>query len=116
MDDGPFAGSTRTICPETDADQVFRIYAGNTLYVWDPKESDPAPTVALRNNRNELQWCIYATAMEKTSVCKLRFTAYRHFPFSKPRVRGYVEWTFGCEGMWWYISSDGHLLEYWYSW
>ena len=116
MDDGPFIGSARTTFPEGKADQEFKIYAGNTLYVYDPREGEPAPTVALRDSRNEIRWCIYATGMEGTTVHKLRFTSFRRFPFFDPRVRGYVEWTFGHEAMWWFISSDGKLKEYWYSW
>ncbi len=116
MDDGPFIGTARTACPDTNPDQVFRIYGGNTLYVYDPKQRETAPTVALRNNKSELKWCIYATGMKDTTVRKLRFTAYRSLPFSKPRIRGYVEWAFGHEGMWWFISSEGDLKEYWYSW
>lgn len=26
------------------------------------------------------------------------------------------EWTFRAEQMWWFISRDGTLTEYWYCW
>jgi hypothetical protein len=117
-DDGPFHGKQRTDVPAKQPDQIFSIYRGMKLYVYDPGPNEPAPTVLLKSKENKVLWCIYAEAesMPDTKVVSIRFDDYRHFPFKRSRVIGVVNWTFGNEGAWWFIDKNGTLEEYWYSW
>jgi hypothetical protein len=104
--------------PSRAPDQVFRIYNGLTLRVFDPRGAERAPTVQLIDSAGNVRWTIFATAetMDETRVSKLRFYASRTWPFSRARVVGRVEWSYGWEWMWWFIAKDGRLDEYWYSW
>jgi hypothetical protein len=54
--------------------------------------------------------------MPGTQVFSIRFRDYRRIPFTRYRVVGLVDWTYGKEATWWFISKDGELEEYWYSW
>ena len=118
IDDGPFHGVRRTNTPDGQPNQVFHIYDDLKLEVFDPNEDEQAPTVLLKNRDDQVLWCIYAVAdeMTKTTVRRIRFEDWRHFPFKRPRVYGIIEWTYGSESCWWFIARDGRLQEYWYSW
>jgi hypothetical protein len=118
LDDGPFHGVNRVDIPDGKPDQVFGIYGGLKLEVFDPHQDEPAPTVQSKNGRDEVLWCIYAVAdgMTNTTVRRIRFKDWRHFPFKQPRAYGMIEWTYGREASWWFIARDGRLVDYWYSW
>jgi hypothetical protein len=116
LDDGPFHGELVAQCPTRSPDQQFPIWGEMQLEVFDPQSEADEPIVSLRTSAGEILWCITASADEGTEVATLRFHRYLELPFLHPRVRGLVEWTYGREAMWWYVASNGELLEYWYSW
>jgi len=118
IDNGPFHGVRRSDIPKGEPNQTLQIYDGLELQVFDPNEDEQAPTVLLTKPPDEVLWCIYAVAddMTGTTVRTIRFKDWRHFPFKRPRVYAIIEWTFGHEASWWFISKEGRLEEYWYSW
>ena len=116
-DDGHFHGKPRESVPARHPDQVYSLYDRFTLEVYDATADDPAPTVLLKDKNSKIKWSIYALADDMdASVKSIRFHRWKHFPFREPRVFGIVDWTFGHEGAWWFISKEGELKEYWYSW
>jgi hypothetical protein len=116
IDDGPFRGQPRAEAPDRPPDQRFSLYHRFTLEVYDTVADEPAPTVLLKGEDSNVKWCIYATAYPGSSVASIRFDSWRHFPFFQPRVLALVDWTYGHESSWWFISRDGELEQYWYSW
>jgi hypothetical protein len=86
------------------------------LEVFPRAETDPAPTVLLRNGDGQTKWCIYATALENTQVGSIEFKSYHSGWLTQPAVVGLVDWTYGMERTIWMIDSSGNLKEYWYSW
>jgi len=118
FNDGPFHGRPRGEAPTRPPDQVFPLYHRFSLEVYNAMTNEPAPTVLLRDGNTKIKWCIYAIAddMTNTVVKTIHFRTWRHYPFKEPRVRGLVCWTYGHEGTWWFISREGDLKEYWYSW
>jgi hypothetical protein len=118
MDDGPFHGKARESAPVRHPDQVFNVYDRFTIEVYDPETDEPAPTVLLRDKDSHIKWCVYAVAdgYTNTAVRSIRFSRWDPFPFWKPRVFGVVDWTFGSESSCWFISRNGELKAYWYSW
>jgi hypothetical protein len=117
MDDGPFKGLPRTDAAQRRPSQTLEIYGGFTLDVFDPEAGEIAPTVRLRRGERTV-WAVYAApdARSKTHVDRIRFTDDLSLPFLPPRVRGWVDWTYGHEVTWWHISRDGELEGFWYSW
>lgn len=116
---GPCVGELRTIPPTREPDQIFLLFEKFKLEVYDAIENETAPTVLLREREGGQKWCIYATAdgRQHTKVNKLRFQAWRFFPFDEPRARGVVWWTHGQQQrMIWLITQKGELTGYWYYW
>lgn len=116
MDDGPFHGAACSGSPQRSPDQTFALPNSLLLESYDRKPGEASPAVLLRDSNHEVKWCIRASAVEGTEVRSIRFDSYRSFPFARPRARGIVDWTYGHETTWWFISSDGVLEEYWFSW
>jgi hypothetical protein len=118
IDDGPFHGKPRASIPARQPDQRFALYNRFTIEVYDAAANEPAPTVVLKDQDSSIKWAIYAIAddMRNTTVRSIRFKDWRHFPFKEPRAFAIVNWTFGREASWWFISREGELKEYWYSW
>jgi len=116
MDDGPFHGTPCDAPPSRSPEQTFAIPNSLLLESYDRANGEAAPVVLLRHTGGRVEWCIRAVAVEGTEVRSVRFNSYRGFPFQRPRVRGTVDWTYGHEGAWWFISRDGILEEYWFSW
>ena len=118
LDDGPFHGRQRVSVPNRQPAQVFPIYGGMKLLTYDREPNEPAPTVVLKSDEDKVLWSIYAEAdgMTETEVSSIRFHNYRQFPFRRTRVVGVVDWTYGREATWWFISKKGDLEEYWFSW
>ena len=118
FDDGPFHGRERASVPNRQPDQVFLIFGGMKLLSYDRGPNEPAPTVVLKSNEDKILWSIYAEAdkMPQTEVSSIRFHKYKKFPFKHLRIVGVVDWTYGRECTWWFISPEGKLEDYWYSW
>jgi len=116
MDDGPFHGTPCEAVPTRPPDQKFALFEWLVLESYDRAEGESAPVVVLRKTDGQVRWCIHAVAVERTEVRSVRFDSYRGFPFQRRRVRGRVDWTYGNESTWWFISKDGTLEEYWFSW
>lgn len=114
IDDGPFKGEERSSYPTGTANQEKKIWQGMVLKVYDKQGEDPAPTVMLQDKKGDILWCIYATGDKNTVVDKMRFQWAS--PFAKGYIRGWVDWTYGGEVMWWLIEDSGRLEGYWYSW
>lgn len=116
LDDGPFAGISRSDCPSGTPAQVFAINLGRTIEVFVPLEGDLAPTVVLKKENNSIDWCIYAVGQDGALVKELRFSTYSEAMLSKDvTISGVVHWTFGRETMTWKIDEDG-AYQYWFSW
>ena len=116
LNDGPFRGEPRADCPTTGPDQEFPIWGGMALRVFDPESDTVAPTVALAESAGATRWCVRAVGWDHTKVREVRFLDRSRWPFFPYRVRGIVDWTYGREGMWWFLEADGDLKDYWYSW
>jgi hypothetical protein len=113
---GPFTGATRQEMPAGPPDQRFPIYGGYVLSVFDPREEESAPTVALADSEGRVRWCIYATHRNRTVVSRIRFQGTARFPFRCPRVIGGADWGGNGPGetTLWMIGWDGRLVGYWY--
>ena len=116
MDDGPFHGAPCEGLPARPPDQTFSLPDSVTLESFDRGDGEVAPAVLLRDSKGQVKWCVRAIAVEGTEVRSVRFDSYRGFPFSVPRARGIVDWTYGHEATWWFITKDGTLEEFWFSW
>jgi hypothetical protein len=115
MEDGPFHGRPATEVPARDPDQVFPISSKFTLQVFDDPEGKCSPIVRLVDRAGKTRWAIYADGWEPDDVRSIRFEKSCG-GLLRSCVEGTVDWIFGKEATWWYISRTGRLREYWYSW
>ena len=113
MDDGPFKGEPVNQLPSRSPDQVY-LLSKYKLEVFNRAPNQKAPIVVLRDSNDQVKWSIYATGMNNTEVQSIEFIDHR--TILSTTVRGTVKWTYGNEATWWYVSRDGELEEYWYSW
>ena len=113
MDDGPFKGEPVNQLPSRSPDQVYFLNRYK-LEIFNRAQNQKAPIVVLRDSDDQEQWSIYATGMNNTEVQSIEFIDHR--TILSTTVRGTVKWTYGNEATWWYVSRDGELEEYWYSW
>jgi hypothetical protein len=119
FDSGPYVGINRLDAPGRPPDQSMAIYSGFTIETYDPQPQETAPTVRLLRPDGTVEWSIFAVPYPRRAdmpVWRIRFTDSRSWPFRRARVIGRVDWAKGGEVCWWFISIDGHLEEYWYSW
>jgi hypothetical protein len=113
--DGPFKGEARENCDQLENPvQVFPINSGNKIEVYERLQDDPAPTVLLRNNDNNIKWCVYADA--HSEVYNIEFRRYGPCLILGTRVEGIVNWTYGYEWTGWYLGPFGGLIRYYYDW
>ncbi len=116
FDDGPFHGSPTSAINGRQPDQSMPIWGGSTLEVFDSTAEGVSATVQLRSTDGAVQWAILADGHKPGDVRSVRFSnAHRSFVRSGT-VHGVVDWTFGREACYWFITGNGKLRDYWYSW
>jgi hypothetical protein len=116
FDDGPFHGAATAALNGRQPDQSTRIWGGRTLEVFDSTAEGASATVQLRRADGSVQWAILADGYSPGDVRSVRFTkANRGFARSGT-VYGSVEWTYGHEACYWFITGGGKLRNYYYSW
>lgn len=113
MDDGPFKGVQAQQVPSRNPDQVYP-FSSYKLAVFNSTAGQKEPIVVLSDTKGQVKWSIYATGMKNTEVYSVEFVEHR--TILSTTVRGRVKWTYGNEATWWFITADGELEEYWYSW
>ncbi len=116
MDDGPFHGRPTAIVNGRPPDQATPIWGGSSLEVFDSPAKGVSCTVQLRRADGTIQWTILADGFEPGDVRSVRFSSARRGWTRSGTVNGIVDWTYGKEGTNWFITGDGTLREYWYSW
>ena len=116
LDDGPFRGAPTAAIEDHTPDQSFGIFNGFTLEVFDPVSEGASPVVQLRDRTGAVRWAIHADGHDPGDVASIRFTDAHRGLARSGTVHATVHWTFGQEGSSWYITGDGELRDYWYSW
>ena len=116
FDDGPFHGVATAPVAGRAPEQTFNIFNGFALEVFDPAAEGVSPVVQLRDPSGAIRWAIRADGYESGDVRSIRFTNYRRGLARSGAVEGSVRWTYGHEYSVWFITGDGQLRDYWYSW
>lgn len=116
FDDGPFHGSPTASVADRTPDQSFSIYNGMALEVFDPLAENESPIVQLRQSDGSVRWSIFADGFEQGDVDSVRFTESSKGLARSGTVHADVEWTYGHEGSMWFITKEGDLRDYWFSW
>ena len=116
LDDGPFKGVAVTAPDTQQADQIFPIFNGMTLEIYDPENEDASPIVQLRKQDGAVRWSIRADGWEAGDVESIRFEQAEKGFGRCGTVYGVVKWTYGTEATHWFITSNGDLRDYYYSW
>jgi hypothetical protein len=116
LDDGPFHGTVAKPIDHREPSQTFDIFNGFILEVFDPAEEGVSPIVQLRDQSHAIRWAIHADGYESGDVRSLRFDNSNRGIARSGIVEGSVQWTYGHEHSVWYITGDGELRDYWYSW
>jgi hypothetical protein len=112
---GPFHGRHRTGCESLGAPgSAVAIGRGRRIEAFARRPADPAPTVRLVSRDGRVEWCIYAT-VEEREVQALRFDRAHTTLVGGAVVVGRVQWTYGNEAAWWYLSPFGGLRAYFFS-
>jgi hypothetical protein len=116
LDDGPFHGTPVAPVDGRQPSQAFDIFNGFTLEVFDPSEEGVSTVVQLRDKSRTIRWAIQADGHEPGDVQSVRFERFRRGLARSGTVEGSVQWTYGHEYSVWFITGDGELRDYWYSW
>jgi hypothetical protein len=119
MDVGPFQASLCHELPIQPPRQRFKIWSGMTLLSFDRPEDEEFAIVALENAAGDILWAVSAdttTGDDPTNVDWIEFESYMTFPWPTPRARARTYWSSGHESTWWFITRDGQLVEYLFSW
>jgi hypothetical protein len=116
LDDGPFHGVAAVPIDDRSPSQRIAIFDGFTLEVYDPSEVGVSPVVQLRDQTNAIRWTIHADGHESGDVQSIRFDNSNRGIARSGMVEGSVKWTYGHEYSVWFITGDGELRDYWYSW
>ncbi len=116
FEDGPFHGTPTTAIADGQPDQSMQIFNGFTLESFDALTDDTSAIVQLRQSDGSIRWAIYADGFEPGDVRSVRFNSYRYALMRCGRVYGSADWTYGNEAAYWFITGNGDLRDYWYSW
>lgn len=116
MDDGPFVGIKTNECDLSNPHSSLNLPNSAVIESFLPKNEGEAPIVRYRNDKGLISWCIYANGYENTSVASIEFYSVQSHGYDDYLVKGMVHWTYGRERTLWYLSTDGSLINYWYSW
>lgn len=116
IDDGPFHGKPTTPVIDRAPDQSINIWNGNVLEVYDSTSKETSAIVQLRRADNSVQWTIFADGHDSGDVRSIRFSNVHRGMARSGMVTGTVDWTYGHEAAYWFITGSGELRDYWYSW
>lgn len=116
LDDGPFHGTPTATVTDRAPDQSFPIYNGMTVETFDPTAAGESPTVQLRQHDGAIRWAVRADGHEPGDVATIRFQRHTLGLTRSGTVYAQVEWTYGHEAAYWYITRNGDLRDYYYSW
>jgi hypothetical protein len=116
MDDGPFTGRFRSNCNLSNPNGTLELPDRSLIQVFNPTTETESPTVRRLTRDGSVSWCIYADGHEKTQVFSLNLSSAQKDYEDRLVVKGVVHWTFGRERTLWYLSRNGDLINYWYSW
>jgi hypothetical protein len=116
LDDGPFHGVAAPPIVDRLPSQSFAIFNGFALEVFDPSEEGVSPVVQLRDQSDAIRWAIRADGYKSGDVQSMRFTNSHRGIARSGAVEGWVQWTYGREYSVWFITGNGKLRDYWYSW
>lgn len=116
FDDGPFRGVLTEGINDRTPDQVFKIWDENVLEVFDSTRDTNSAIVQLRKPDNTILWAVFADGHYVGDTRSIRFhKAHRGYTRSGT-VTGTVDWTYGNEVSYWFITQKGKIRDYWYSW
>ena len=116
FDDGPFHGTATSPVNGRQPDQSTKIWGASTLEVYDPTAEGVSAIVQLRRGDGSVQWSVFAEGSGSGNVRSVRFTSAHRGLTRTGTVRGDVDWAFGREACNWYITGNGNLRDYYYSW
>lgn len=116
FDDGPFTGTPTQEIINRAPHQVFRIWGGQVLEVFDSESENVSAIVQLRHSDNSVLWAILADGHNGGDTKSIRFKEVHRGLFRSGTVVGTVNWTYGNERSFWFITGSGPLRDYWYSW
>ncbi len=115
--DGPFFGSQIVEIPQQTPDQIFPIYSGMNLSVYNSKElPNQSPIVVLKDRHGKVVWAIRADADSGGNVTNLLFKKVNAPLIWYGTVHGKVDSPHDEEYTNWNISRSGELAGYCYSW
>lgn len=116
LDDGPFYGSTAAEINDRPPDQTMLIWGGNTLESYDSTDDSISAVVQLRGTDGSVQWAIHANGFNTGDARSVRFSRHNRGIARSGTVYGTIDWTYGHEACYWYITGGGSLRDYWYYW
>ena len=116
IDDGPFHGKPTAPVIYRAPDQSINLWNGNVLEVYDSTSKGTSAIVQFRRADNSVQWTIFADGHDSGDVRSIRFSNVHRGMARSGMVTGTVDWTYGHEATYWFITGSGELRDYWYSW
>ena len=116
FDDGPFHGCPTSPVNGRQPDQSTPIWGACTLEVYDPRQESDSAIVQLRRSDGSVQWSIFADGHDSGDVRSVRLTSVHRRLMRTGAVRGEVDWAYGREACIWFITGNGNLRDYYYSW
>lgn len=116
FDDGPFHGVAVAPIDGRQPDQSLGIFGGYMLEVFDPAAAGESPVVQLRDGSGDVRWAVRADGHQPGDVRSIRFAWSRRGLARSGSVGGTVDWTYGREATYWFVTSSGELRDYWCSW
>ena len=116
FDDGPFHGSPTSAVNGRQPDQSTQIWGACTLEVYDPTAEGVSAIVQLRRRDGSVQWAVFADGFNSGDVRSVRFTSAHRGLTRTGTVLGVVDWPFGHELCRWFITGNGNLRDYYFSW